>query len=64
MTLFSEIFSDVNLSELQMWCLCYFEIGAFLILSHVMSGSYCNHYFLRLLASISRGLYGAAHDPG
>ncbi|XP_039126198.1 inter-alpha-trypsin inhibitor heavy chain H3 isoform X2 [Dioscorea cayenensis subsp. rotundata] len=26
-------------------------------------GSYCNHYFLRLLASISRGLYGAAHDP-
>ncbi|XP_072990414.1 uncharacterized protein [Typha latifolia] len=26
-------------------------------------GSYCNHYFLHLLASIARGHYGAAYDP-
>ncbi|KAM0936238.1 putative von Willebrand factor, type A, von Willebrand factor A-like domain superfamily [Dioscorea sansibarensis] len=26
-------------------------------------GSFCNHYFLRLLASVGRGLYGAAYDP-
>ncbi|KAH9804691.1 VWFA domain-containing protein [Citrus sinensis] len=25
-------------------------------------GSYCNHYFLRMLAMISRGYYGAAYD--
>ncbi|XP_038983093.1 von Willebrand factor A domain-containing protein DDB_G0292028-like isoform X4 [Phoenix dactylifera] len=26
-------------------------------------GSYCNHYFLRMLASISKGQYDAAYDP-
>ncbi|KAJ0988484.1 hypothetical protein J5N97_006840 [Dioscorea zingiberensis] len=26
-------------------------------------GSFCNHYFLQMLASIGRGQYGAAHDP-
>ncbi|XP_066390656.1 uncharacterized protein [Miscanthus floridulus] len=27
-------------------------------------GSYCNHYFLRMLASIGKGHYGAAFDTG
>nr|XP_029123844.1 von Willebrand factor A domain-containing protein DDB_G0292740 isoform X2 [Elaeis guineensis] len=26
-------------------------------------GSYCNHYFLRMLSSISKGQYDAAYDP-
>ncbi|KAG6520412.1 hypothetical protein ZIOFF_017462 [Zingiber officinale] len=26
-------------------------------------GSYCNHYFLKILASIGRGQYDAAYDP-
>ncbi|KAJ0987493.1 hypothetical protein J5N97_005849 [Dioscorea zingiberensis] len=26
-------------------------------------GSFCNHYFLQMLASLGRGQYGAAHDP-
>ncbi|KAM0953036.1 putative von Willebrand factor, type A, von Willebrand factor A-like domain superfamily [Dioscorea sansibarensis] len=26
-------------------------------------GSFCNHYFLQMLASIGRGQYGVAHDP-
>ena len=27
-------------------------------------GSYCNHYFLRMLASIGKGHYDAAFDTG
>lgn len=30
----------------------------------MISGLFCNHYFLRMLASIGRGHYDAAYDPG
>ena len=28
------------------------------------TGSYCNHYFLQMLAQIGRGYYDAAYDAG
>lgn len=31
---------------------------------NIFPGSYCNHYFLQMLAHIGRGYYGAAYDAG
>ena len=36
----------------------------FLLCWKFLLGSYCNHYFLRMLSSISKGQYDAAYDPG